>query len=77
MAQYFFHVRCATAFFEDRHGGEFSDLQAACNWAISDARRVIDDEALDGRADQYWIEICDSTGNEVAALPFACVHSLH
>jgi hypothetical protein len=77
MPQFFFHVRCGAVRFEDRHGGEFANLQAAWNWALCDARHVIDDEALDARANRYWIEICDSTGSEVAALPFARVLSLH
>jgi hypothetical protein len=73
MPRYFFHVRRDVVRFEDRRGGQFADLRAAWNWALGDARRLVEDDALDGIPDQYWIEICDSTGIEVATLPVARV----
>lgn len=71
MARYFFHVRRDNILFEDRRGGEFADLKAAWNWALGDASRVVDDDPVGAPQDHYWIEICDSTGSEVATVPLA------
>lgn len=73
MPQFFFHVRHHRVLFEDRRGGEFFDITAAWNWALSDVRSMIAEEQFAGPIDQHWVEICDTTGTAVASLPFVRV----
>ena len=73
MAHFFFHVRQQRTLFEDTRGGEFADLGAAWNWAISDVRSMIGEGQVEGPIEQHWVEIADVTGAVVASLPFARV----
>ena len=77
MTKFFFHVRNDEVLFEDRRGGEFTDLPAAWNWAVADARTMIQDGQLEGPLDKQWMEICDGAGKIVASLPFLRVAHLH
>jgi hypothetical protein len=73
MARFYFHVRQDQTVFEDRRGGEFSDLAAAWTWAESDARTMVRDGEISSPAERCWMEISDRTGKVVASLPFARV----
>ena len=77
MPQFFFHVRQNKVLFEDTRGGEFVDVRAAWDWAIADARAMMEKGEISGRPDQSWLEICDQTGTLVASLPFVRVVQLH
>ena len=44
--------------------------KGAWAWALGDARRLVEDDALYGSADEHWIEICNGEGTVVATLPF-------
>ena len=77
MSQFFFHVRHEATVFEDRRGGDFSDLVAAWRWAVHDARGMIAEGTLEGPIDRQWIEICDATGAVVATMPFERALSSH
>jgi hypothetical protein len=73
VAHFFFHIRQDRVLFEDRRGGEFLDLNAAWNWAESDARAMMREGQIGGPAEKCWVEICDMTGSIVASLPFVRV----
>ena len=73
MARYFFHVRNDQVLFEDKRGGEFTDLLAAWNWAMDDVRKMVNEGQLAGSVDNQWVEICDIAGTAVASLPFVRV----
>jgi len=70
MPHYYFHLRQNDGVFKDTRGGEFDDLEAAWNWALSDVRAIVKEGQLDGPIDQHWLEISDPTGRTVAILPF-------
>jgi hypothetical protein len=73
MPHFYFHVRQDRDFFEDRRGGEFSDLLAAWNWAQADVEYMVREGGLSGPVEKCWMEICDVTGTLVASLPFVRV----
>jgi hypothetical protein len=73
MSHFYFHVRQRSTLFEDKRGGEFPDLQAAWDWAVSAVQAIIRDQQLIGPIDQQWMEICDGKGATVASLPFGRV----
>jgi hypothetical protein len=77
MPQFYFHVRQKTILFEDTRGGEFKDVLAAWEWALSDARSMMQRGEVSEPADQCWLEICDATGAGVATLPFLRAMSLN
>ena len=57
MPKSYFHVRHDRVLFEHRRGGQFPDIVAACNWALSDARLMIAGEQFAGPMDRHWIDI--------------------
>jgi hypothetical protein len=51
VAHFYFHVRQDKTLFEDRRGGEFSDLRAAWIWAESEALAMVREEQMAGDAE--------------------------
>jgi len=77
MPLFYFHVRQKTVLFEDKRGGEFRDLRAAWDWALCDARSMIQQGEVSEPPSQCWLEICDATGVAVATLPLVRATSLN
>ncbi|MEO7223928.1 MAG: hypothetical protein ABIY37_15785, partial [Devosia sp.] len=71
MTKFYFHIRQGAYRFNDGTGAELRSLEDAWNYAIGDARSLIDEHVLEGSIDEHWIEIGDETGAVVASLPFA------
>ncbi|WP_423066989.1 DUF6894 family protein [Devosia sp. CN2-171] len=73
MKRFFFHVRRNNVLFEDTRGKALSGLPAARAWAMTDARSLINEDALDGDLSTYWIDIADASGTRLATMPIAGV----
>ena len=70
MPIFYFHVRHRDTRYDDTHGIEMHDIQAAWDHAHRDARSIADAGLLAGSPDEQWMEIEDETGTVVATLPF-------
>ena len=77
MGRFYFHIRNGDRRYDDRVGAELEDLREAWTYAIRDARRLVDEEVLDGPTAEHWVEIADSTRAVVASLPFDRALALH
>ncbi len=72
MCLYFIHFTSADDSYEDLEGVDLADDQAACDYAILDARYLMD-KGFAGRSDWpgWRVEVVDKTGRQVLALTFA------
>jgi hypothetical protein len=68
---YFFHVASGSGTVRDEEGSDLSDLDAAREEAIKDARILMSDAILDGRdISQRSVEICGEGGKLLLVVPF-------
>ena len=70
MQKFFFHVRQGHSRFEDTHGALLTDITAAWQRAVEDARAITDQHVLDGIPEDQWMEIGDESGAVVGSIPF-------
>ena len=72
MPRYFLHVTYGARTYRDHEGVELPDLEAAWDYAVSDARDLMCQNADDFQDPVGWeIQVCDQAGRELLALPFA------
>jgi len=71
MQRFYFNVRRASAVYEDHEGQVLEGRPQAWDWAIRDAQALIDQGAVDGHPEDFWIEILDAKRRPVATVPFA------
>jgi len=69
MQRFYFNVHRESVVYEDHEGHVLKGRPQAWDWAIRDARALIDEGAIDGRAADYWIEILNAKREPVATVP--------
>lgn len=72
MQRYFFHVIGGSRIYRDDEGVKLSDLEAARDYALQDARDLVCQSPEDVQYPADWtIQVCDQTGQELLAVPFS------
>ena len=72
MPMYFIHFTSADDRYEDLEGVDLPDDKAACDYAILDARYLMDEGFVDRSDWPGWrVEVADETGRQLLALTFA------
>ena len=72
MCLYFIHFTSADDRYKDLEGVDLPDDKAACDYAILDARYLMDEGFVDRSDWPGWrVEVADEAGRQLLALTFA------